>query len=348
MAARANLSGATAPTPAFGDNSTNIATTAFVTNATDGINPFSTSGGTAALTQAQASMPVMLVTGTLTSNAVIVVPNAGVYTVANRTTGAFTVTVKTAAGTGVVVTQGLSNFLVADGTNVMVADTDINGVAVGGVTPGPGAFTSLSAVGTIGVSGPAGSYRSFNWSSGTLFRASMQLEASAETGANAGSNWQVNMLSDTGGYLNTPILITRATGNVAMPLVTISGGAVNGATVGATTPGTGAFTTLTSTGYHLRSLATGLTAAGTTQAAALVLTKQISVVATAAASSGVVLPNAGIGAELVIINRGANTMNIYPPTGGLIDALAANAATTAATLTSKRFVQATATQYYTV
>jgi hypothetical protein len=65
-------------------------------------------GGTATLTPAQARKSVLRITGALVANAAIVVPNwvAQRWLIANATTGAFTLTVRTAAGTGVVVPQG--------------------------------------------------------------------------------------------------------------------------------------------------------------------------------------------------------------------------------------------------
>lgn len=59
-------------------------------------------------------------TGTLTANSVVVVPTQKkTYIVENATTGAFTLTVKTSAGTGVAVPQGQRALLSCDGTNVV-------------------------------------------------------------------------------------------------------------------------------------------------------------------------------------------------------------------------------------
>jgi len=77
------------------------------------------------LTTAQAGNFVQRYTGILTGNIAVIVPNAvSVYDVVNDTTGAFQLTVKTAAGTGVVVGQGQSVLLRCDGTNVYDADTE--------------------------------------------------------------------------------------------------------------------------------------------------------------------------------------------------------------------------------
>lgn len=114
-----SITDSTAATPAAGDSSTALATTAFVGTATNGMVTLSTTGGTTTLAQAQYSAPVLLVTGALTSNAVLIYPNSRVMTVSNNTTGAFSLTVRTAAGTGVVVPQGFCRYLIANGVNVV-------------------------------------------------------------------------------------------------------------------------------------------------------------------------------------------------------------------------------------
>lgn len=75
------------------------------------------------LTSAQAANPLMTFTGLLTGNINVVVPTAvNQWTVYNNTTGAFSLTVKTAAGTGVAITQGDRRILNCDGTNVVLSD----------------------------------------------------------------------------------------------------------------------------------------------------------------------------------------------------------------------------------
>jgi len=57
-----------------------------------------------------------------------------------------------------------------------------------------------------------------------------------------------------------------------------------------------------------------ITAAGTTITTATDLTASINVVTTAAASSGVQLPNCEIGDSVEVLNLGANAVTIYPDT----------------------------------
>jgi hypothetical protein len=69
-----------------------------------------------------------------------------------------------------------------------------------------------------------------------------------------------------------------------------------------------------------------VTAAGSTQGTATLVTGAHVIVTTAAASTGVILPPAEPSAEVTVKNLGANALNIYPATGGAINALSANAA----------------------
>lgn len=70
---------------------------------------------------------------------------------------------------------------------------------------------------------------------------------------------------------------------------------------------------------------TGIAAAGTTQGTATQLLAGTSVVTTVAASAGVRLPTLAC-YDVVVINRGANDLSVYPPFGDNIEGLAANAA----------------------
>lgn len=80
-----------------------------------------------------------------------------------------------------------------------------------------------------------------------------------------------------------------------------------------------------------KSTGTGLTAAGTTISDALALTKLVNVVTTAAASTGVKLPDAPIGQMVTVQNNGANAINVFPHSAsGTINAGSAGAAVTTA------------------
>ena len=65
--------------------------------------------------------------------------------------------------------------------------------------------------------------------------------------------------------------------------------------------------------------ANSLTATGSTTADALQLSAVLNNVATTAASTGVKLPPAEMGAMVVVFNSGANSLTVYPIAGTTID-----------------------------
>lgn len=84
-------------------------------------------GGTLTLTSAQGSNIIQEYAGTLTSNQIVVLPSTvQLYSLQNGTTGAYTLTFKTAAvgGSTVTVGQNQTAFVVCDGTNVYSTTTN--------------------------------------------------------------------------------------------------------------------------------------------------------------------------------------------------------------------------------
>lgn len=182
---------------------------------------------------------------------------------------------------------------------------------------------TLAVKAEFGINAAAGQLKQLVFQTAGAVRWLFASNTDAETGGNAGANFTISRCTDAGVYIDSPVFINRASGVVT-------------------------FTNVSVTGNRLSSIAAALTATGTTQATALVLTKDLSVVTTAAAGSGVIMSAPGIGAQMLVLNRGANALLVYPPVNGVIDALAANAAFSIPTLTAKRFIQATATQWYSV
>lgn len=93
--------------------------------------------------------------------------------------------------------------------------------------------------------------------------------------------------------------------------------------------------------HLIRASGTGITAfAGGGQSSATVLSKDINRVTTVAtAGDSVKLPAAVAGMEVIVINDGASSLDIFPATGESIDALAANAAYALSTsLKNVRFI----------
>ena len=78
----------------------------------------------------------------------------------------------------------------------------------------------------------------------------------------------------------------------------------------------------------LASVGNGLTAVGTNQATALLIASDYNVITASAVGTGVVMPNASAGKNMVISNISTNPIVVYPAVGQTFDALAANAGIT--------------------
>jgi hypothetical protein len=128
--------------------------------------------------------------------------------------------------------------------------------------------------------------------------------------------------------------------NAATGLLTTQTLAVNGNITGGN---------LVATSYHIRSITTGITAAGSTQGTATALTKEINVVSTVSSgANGVVLPTAVAGIVLIVNNTSANTLNVYPATGGAVNSGSTNAAYSHVSGASIQYYATSGTQWYTV
>lgn len=101
-----------------------------------------------ALTQDEQRRPILVFTGLLTANINVTVDTTEwEWTVYNNTTGAYTLTLKTTAGTGKAITQGKSTRLRCDGVNVVDAITMLTSLATGAIV----ATGSISSASDIGI-----------------------------------------------------------------------------------------------------------------------------------------------------------------------------------------------------
>lgn len=116
------------PTQALGDNSTKLATDAFVQGTVGGVLSKSIAGGVSAtLSAVEAGHAILELTGIITADVPVIVPSNPTrsWIVNNLTTGPFAVTIKHASGTGTQVSQGKINIVYSNGTNILPATTDI-------------------------------------------------------------------------------------------------------------------------------------------------------------------------------------------------------------------------------
>jgi len=96
---------------------------------------------------------VIRLTGTITSNVNVVIPDGveKTYIVENATSGAFTVTFKTSSGTGATwsTTDKGYKIIYSDGTNVVDVTADLGNITAGNITVGTIASGAITATGNI-------------------------------------------------------------------------------------------------------------------------------------------------------------------------------------------------------
>jgi hypothetical protein len=257
-------------------------------------------------------------TGSPASLLTVTVPAASkVYVVLNSTSTSQSVKIVGAGPTtGVTIASGKAALVAWNGSDfALVATTDVTKLT--GILPVANGGTGLSS----GTSGGVLYYSG----TGTLASSAALAASSIVLGGGAGS---------------APATTTTGTG-----VVTALGQAVNGSS-GALVLGTGA--ALTTPSLSAETFSTSATvAAGTNAQGQGALTSDYNVITVAASNpSGVTLPTATTGRRIIVVNKGANPISIYPATGGTIDALAANAAITLPVAGYIEFNASSTTQWY--
>jgi hypothetical protein len=271
--------------------------------------------------------------GTVTTNAQPNITSVGTLT-SLGVNGAITSTTYTsniATGTAPLVitsTTQVGNLYVA---RAGVADT----VTVSSTSAGNYYFSLLSS--TSGNLAPlANSVFVANAANGAITATTFvgSLSGSATTAGTVTTNAQPNITS-TGTLTSVSVSGNANIGNIGTGgLITATGNITGG--------------NIIASNYHIRSVGTGISAAGATQGTATSLTKEINIVSTVASGAGVKLPTAVAGMVINIVNTSANSLLVYPDTNGIINAQAANVAYTLPTLGSLQFISSSTTQWYTV
>lgn len=116
----------------------------WVPDFTNGVTSVAMASTNVTLTPLQYGKPTIVITGTLTANLNLIFPAiAGEWTVINNTTGPFTITCKTASGTGVAV-SGVA-IIVGDATNIYATSSGITAAQLQAQT-----YTAFTTGGTTG------------------------------------------------------------------------------------------------------------------------------------------------------------------------------------------------------
>ena len=199
------------------------------------------------LTSAEAGYDIQEYTGLLTGNISVIVPTAASrWWVYNNTTGAFSLTVKTAAGTGIVVQQGTRQILHCDGTNVVKSvdsgSGTVTNIATGtGLSGGP-----ITAIGTISIANTSVTPSTYGGSMGVssiTVNAQGQLTSASFTARSiTGTSNRISVTNGDGasGAPTIDISSNYAGQSSITTLGTISTGVWNGTAIAVSNGGTGA------------------------------------------------------------------------------------------------------------
>ena len=245
-------------------------------------------------TTSEARCAILECSGAPGATATVICPTASkVYIIKNSVTGGYAVTLKTSAGTGVSVANGVTALLYCDGTNV------VSGGGLGGDVVGPASATD-TAIAT------------FDGATGKLIKnnASVTIAANVITalGFTGPHNGTVGATTPTTGVFTT-VQSTITTGTAPLTVASttnvanLNASSLSGATfaapgaIGSTTAGSGAFTTLSATGVTTL-------AAGTLGAPALTTSGDTNTGMFFPAADTIALVEGGV--EVIRINSSAN------------------------------------------
>jgi hypothetical protein len=240
--------------------------------------------------------------------------------------------------------------IAAGATNVTNNNQLINGA---GYTTNTGTVTGVSGTAPIISSGGAAPAISISAATTSAAGSMSAADKSKLDGATSFNTASAIVARNLSGNFSAGTITATLNGSA-----TSAGSATTAGTV--TTPAQGNITSVgtltslstgnvTNSGYFIRSVATGIVAAGTgSQSGSTGLTKEINVVSTVPGASGVRLPAATAGMMLTIINTTATSLLVFPASGAAINTLAANGFFTHTGGATLQYVAVSATQWYTV
>jgi hypothetical protein len=267
-------------------------------------------------------------TGMIYSTTVAVTAAGTNQSTATQLTTSYNVITTAASGTGVILPA------VIIGLRVVVTNNGANTLQVY-----PPQGRTIDGVSSAGVSLPVGASATYE-ASGTFAYLTVDPPVVAGTGliVTYGNGQTVVSISGTGEVVSISGTPNQIAASASSGAVTLSTPAIFIA------PGT----IQDSTGM-LYSTNASVSAAGSAQGNATVLAKSYNVITTVASGTGVVLPvvtTAGL--RVVIVNKGVNTLNVYPAASAAIDSAGSNIAVTLPVGGTVTYEAASATQWYTV
>ena len=221
------------------------------------------------------------------------------------------------------------------------------GAYVDGALTSQGSFTTANNI-TVSGTATVGSSATFSSTTGTISIGNSLTSGTWTAGGTSGTG-TITLGQST--VSQTTNIQAGATASGSTKTMNIGTAGVSGSTtaINIGSAVSGATSTTTLNGLVIDSISAAVSAAGTTQGTATGLVSNINnVTVVTAAAAGVRLPTAVAGMRILIRNSdSADTLNIYPATGGTINALAANAAFTLTAGSTTELMATTATQWYT-
>jgi hypothetical protein len=218
------------------------------------------------------------------------------------------------------------------------------------VVQGAGTIASLN-VGTTAVSGTLSATSTITLGGSTTGTTSLGTTATTGTLGLGGTSQTGSITLGQSTASQTTNIQAGATASGSTKTLAIGTGGLSGSTtaINIGSAVSGATSTTTLSGLVIDSISAAVSAAGATQATATALVANINnVTVVAAGANGVRLPTAVAGMRILVRNSDAlDTLNIYPATGGQINALGANAASTLAAGMTIELMATTATQWFT-
>jgi sugar lactone lactonase YvrE len=218
---------------------------------------------------------------------------------------------------------------------------------VDGALTSQGSFTTANNITVSGTASVAGS-STFSTTTGTISIGNSLTSGTWTAGGTSGTG-TITVGQST--VSQTTNIQAGATASGSTKTMNIGTAGVSGSTtaINIGSAVSGATSTTTLSGLVVNSISAAVSAAGTTQGTATGLVSNINnVTVVTAAAAGVRLPTAVAGMRILVRNSdSADTLSIYPATGGTINALAANAAFTLAAGSTIELMATTATQWYT-
>lgn len=235
----------------------------------------------------------------------------------------------------------VDNLMFANGTNLFAAGGAYSNANVAAYLP--------TYVGNVGAVAGASAFN------GNVISTGADLNTGTVTGNwsfTAGSRLIVTNANIS--TLNSNSIVNAGnvtSGNVYANSGTVGASLLTGTLTTGAQPNISSVANLTSSGFFIRSVGAGISAAGTTQGAATQLTKEFNIVTTISAgvSDGVKLPTAVAGLAVTIVNTSTANLQVYPDTGARINGLSVNANyTQVGPNVALQFVAANATNWYTL